>query len=62
VNIGHNYWKIDDMMINESLGTDTVNVGSLRTTDPVWNKQLNIKISKTLQTHRGRGQLTSKHF
>jgi len=50
------------MMINGSLGTDTVNVRSLQTTDPVSGKQLNIKVSKTLQTHRGRSQLTSKHF
>jgi len=50
------------MMINESLGTDTVNVRSLQTTDPDSGKQLNIKISKTLQTHRRRSQLTSKHL
>jgi hypothetical protein len=50
------------MMLNESLGTDTVNVRSLQTIDPDSSKQLNIEISKTLQTQRGRNQLTSKHF
>lgn len=50
------------MMINESLGTDTVNVRSLQPTDPDSGKQLNTKIRKTPQTHRGRSQLISKHF
>jgi hypothetical protein len=44
------------MMVNESLGTVTVNVRSLQPTDSNSGKQLNIKISKTPQTQRGRSQ------
>lgn len=50
------------MTINESLGTDTVNVRRLQTTDPDAGKQLSTKISRTLQTQRHRSHITSKHF